>query len=143
MNTAGTPSCELCREPGGALVVQLRDCRIILPDEPDTPGFTRVVLQAHVREMTDLPRADRLALMEIVFGVEQVMRDTLAPDKVNLASLGNQVDHLHWHVIPRYRTDARFPAPVWAAAQRAATKLPGEPAVARYRSALQKAFAPH
>jgi len=28
------------------------------------------------------------------------------------------VPHLHWHVIPRYRDDRHFPAPVWASADR-------------------------
>jgi diadenosine tetraphosphate (Ap4A) HIT family hydrolase len=41
------------------------------------------------------------------------------PDKINLASLGNVVPHLHWHVIPRWRDDSHFPAPIWATAKRA------------------------
>ena len=40
--------------------------------------------------------------------------------QVNVASLGNVVPHLHWHVIPRYADDAHFPAPVWAQAVREA-----------------------
>jgi len=36
------------------------------------------------------------------------------PTKINLASLGNMVPHLHWHVIARFEGDARWPAPVWA-----------------------------
>ena len=35
-----------------------------------------------------------------------------------MASLGNVVQHLHWHVIPRFEDDAHFPAPVWAQAVR-------------------------
>jgi diadenosine tetraphosphate (Ap4A) HIT family hydrolase len=46
----------------------------------------------------------------------------MRPDKVNLASLGNVVPHLHWHVIPRYRDDAHFPAPVWGQKQRSAAE---------------------
>ena len=42
----------------------------------------------------------------------------MAPLKVNVASLGNVVPHLHWHIIPRYADDAHFPAPVWAQAAR-------------------------
>ena len=41
-----------------------------------------------------------------------------APAKINLASLGNVVPHLHWHVIARYEWDSHFPAPVWAHPQR-------------------------
>jgi len=38
----------------------------------------------------------------------------MAPDKVNLASLGNMVSHLHWHVVGRWRDDAFFPASIWS-----------------------------
>ncbi|MFZ3173581.1 MAG: HIT family protein, partial [Thiobacillus sp.] len=27
-------------------------CRVVLADEPDYPGFLRVILNAHVKEMT-------------------------------------------------------------------------------------------
>ena len=42
----------------------------------------------------------------------------MRPDKVNLASLGNMVPHLHWHVIPRWKNDPWFPDSVWSAARR-------------------------
>jgi diadenosine tetraphosphate (Ap4A) HIT family hydrolase len=42
----------------------------------------------------------------------------MQPDKVNLATLGNVVPHLHWHVIPRYKEDSCFPASVWSEKQR-------------------------
>jgi diadenosine tetraphosphate (Ap4A) HIT family hydrolase len=41
----------------------------------------------------------------------------MAPDKINLASLGNVVPHLHWHVIPRFADDPHFPNPVWGVRQ--------------------------
>ena len=68
--------------------------------------------------MSDLTPAARLALMNTVNQVELAQRAVLDPDKINLASLGNVVPHLHWHVIPRYRDDAHFPGPIWAAAVR-------------------------
>ncbi|HXN14887.1 MAG TPA: HIT domain-containing protein, partial [Usitatibacter sp.] len=40
------------------------------------------------------------------------------PDKMNLASLGNMVAHVHWHVVPRYRDDRHFPKPIWSTPQR-------------------------
>jgi diadenosine tetraphosphate (Ap4A) HIT family hydrolase len=53
-----------------------------------------------------------------VWDVEMALRAVMAPEKVNLASLGNMTPHLHWHVIPRYADDAHFPNPVWSAAVR-------------------------
>lgn len=106
--------CELCREEGGELLWRDGFLRVVLASEPDYPGFCRVVLNRHVREMTELPPVERIRLMEAVFSVEQALRECLSPDKINLASLGNVVPHLHWHVIPRFRDDRHFPAPVWA-----------------------------
>ena len=68
--------------------------------------------------MTDLEPAEREHCLRVVFGVERALRDTLRPDKINVASLGNQVPHVHWHVIPRFADDAHFPDPVWAARRR-------------------------
>jgi len=55
--------------------------------------------------------------MATVLAVERVLREQLKPDKINLASLGNVVPHLHWHVIPRWTDDSHFPDPIWAAAR--------------------------
>ncbi len=94
------------------------DHRVIFADEPLHPGLCRVVWGAHVREMSDLVPTDAERLMATVLTVERVLREQLAPDKVNLAALGNVVPHLHWHVIPRWRDDCHFPDAVWAAPRR-------------------------
>ena len=109
-------TCPLCDAPGGALLWQDDFCRVVLvTDTPDYPGFCRVILNRHVREMTDLAPAERSHLMMMVMKTEQVVRDVMRPDKINLASLGNVVPHLHWHVIPRFADDPHFPNPVWGA----------------------------
>jgi diadenosine tetraphosphate (Ap4A) HIT family hydrolase len=110
--------CPLCNAPGGAVLWQDDVCRVILADEPDYPGFLRVILNAHVKEMTDLPGVEQQALIRVVLAAEAALREMMAPDKINLASLGNVVSHLHWHVIPRFMNDPHFPNPVWGARQR-------------------------
>ena len=93
-------------------------CRVVRVDEPDYPGFVRVILNRHAREMGDLSREEREALMTVVFEVEAAVRETMQPDKMNLASLGNMTPHVHWHVVPRFRDDRHFPSPIWASPQR-------------------------
>jgi diadenosine tetraphosphate (Ap4A) HIT family hydrolase len=110
--------CPLCREDGGALVLRTELLRVVLVDDAEYPGFARVVVNAHVREMTDLEPPALARVMAAVYAVEDAQRAVLAPDKVNLASLGNVVPHLHWHVIPRFVDDAHFPQPIWGARQR-------------------------
>jgi len=111
--------CVFCDSDGGLEVYRDECCRVVIADDP-IPGFCRVVWNAHVREMTDLPAADRRHVMDVVFAVEAALREFLRPDKMNVASLGNLVPHVHWHVVPRFATDAHFPSPVWSAPQRKA-----------------------
>ena len=95
-------SCPLCRRSDETLLWQDEQCRVIAAPQPGYPGFCRVIWHAHVREMSDLSAAQRARLMAVVWAVEEALRQTLNPIKINLASLGNQVPHLHWHVIPRF-----------------------------------------
>ena len=115
---SAAPHCELCREAGGTLVFQSAQWRVIRANDAAFPAFYRVVWRAHVAEWTDLTLADQATLMGVVGSVERVLRDMLAPTKINLASLGNVVPHLHWHVIARFDWDSHFPAPVWASPAR-------------------------
>ena len=110
--------CDLCQNPGGALLWRDDRLRVVLVAEPDYPGFCRVIWNAHVKEVTDLRWDDRRHLMAVTFEVEALLRDLLRPDKINLASLGNMTPHLHWHVIPRWRDDPHFPGPIWGTRQR-------------------------
>lgn len=118
-------TCPLCRSEDDDIVWQDARCRVIGVDDPDYPGFCRVVWNEHVAEMTDLALADRQHLLTVVMAVEEALRTLMRPAKINLASFGNMVPHLHWHVIPRFTDDRHFPQPVWAQAQRSAVARAG------------------
>jgi diadenosine tetraphosphate (Ap4A) HIT family hydrolase len=115
--TERVAGCELC-DLSAPTVVDNEKFAVILVDDANYPGFARVIWKDHVREVSDLADADRLLLNDAVWKLELAVREVMQPLKVNVASLGNVVPHLHWHVIPRYADDAHFPAPVWAQAQR-------------------------
>jgi len=115
-------SCELCDSDGGSALWRDELCRVVRPAVEGYPGFLRVIVNRHVKEMTDLAERDRL--MRVVFACESALRQLYRPDKVNLASLGNVVPHVHWHVIARFVDDAHFPDPIWAPARRAAKPRP-------------------
>ncbi|PTT75636.1 HIT domain-containing protein [Pelomonas sp. HMWF004] len=140
MSTAAA-GCPLCDGDGGLVVARTAQLRIVrVLDEPAHPAFYRVIWQAHIAEFSDLPSADRHACMDAVTEVERVLRAVLRPTKVNLASLGNVVPHLHWHVIARFEGDSHFPAPIWAAARREAQPVLAQPMVA-VDAAIAQAFA--
>jgi len=115
--TQRVAGCELC-ELSAPTVVDNDRFAVILVDDANYPGFARVIWKDHVREVSDLADADRLLLNDAVYRLELAVREVMQPLKVNVASLGNVVPHLHWHVIARFVWDSRFPQPVWAAARR-------------------------
>jgi diadenosine tetraphosphate (Ap4A) HIT family hydrolase len=111
-------SCELCDGDGGHVVWRDAHWRVVRVADEDFPAFYRVICNAHTAEFSDLSGTQRAACMQRVAQVERVLRERLNPAKINLASLGNMVPHLHWHVIARFAWDSRFPQPIWAPALR-------------------------
>ncbi len=105
--------CHFCTHDGGEILVANSVLRVIAPEEPEFPGLIRVVWHEHVVEMTDLEPSQRSALMQVVCQVEDLVRKIMNPHKINLASFGNFVPHLHWHIIPRWQDDAFFPESIW------------------------------
>ena len=134
-------ACPLCDATGGEILWQDEFCRVVLADEPDYPGFLRVIMNAHIKEMTDLPAADQQALLQVVLAAEATLREVMMPDKVNLASLGNVVPHLHWHVIPRFADDPHFPNPVWGERKRPAPRAAPADLGAQLVAALSRRLA--
>jgi diadenosine tetraphosphate (Ap4A) HIT family hydrolase len=113
------PLCDEASETGTLPVWRDDHLRVVrVTDTPDHPAFYRVIWHAHVAEFTDLVPPNRSRLMRSVATVETVLREALQPDKINLASLGNMVPHLHWHVIARFAWDSHFPQPIWGTVQR-------------------------
>jgi len=110
--------CPLCEADAETLLWRDGSCRVIRVADADYAGYCRVIWHEHVAEMSDLAVAAQRHLLNVVLATETALRQLMRPDKINLASFGNVVPHLHWHVIARYRDDRHFPQPVWGTAQR-------------------------
>lgn len=74
---------------------------ILVPRRPD------------ISEITELLPIERGELMEEIALISGMMQSIYAPDKMNIAALGNMVPQLHIHVIARYKTDEAWPNPIW------------------------------
>jgi diadenosine tetraphosphate (Ap4A) HIT family hydrolase len=108
-------SCPLCTPSSERVLWSDDQFRVIGVTDPQLPGFIRLISQAHIAEVSDLSAQAQNRMFSLLVGIESAMRQILAPDKVNLASLGNQVPHLHWHIIPRWKDDLFFPDSIWSA----------------------------
>lgn len=92
--------------------------RALLFDDARFPWVVLVPRRTGAAELVDLSRADRVQLLDEIATAMEVLRTACAPDKLNVAALGNVVRQLHVHVVARYERDASWPAPVWGRGER-------------------------
>lgn len=97
-------------------VAQLPLCELRLMDDAHHPWLVLVPRVVGATELIDLSEAQQQALLREVSQASRVLRERFAPDKLNVAALGNVVPQLHVHVIARYTGDIAWPKPVWGQA---------------------------
>lgn len=84
----------------------------------DNKRFPWVILVpqvAGISEWIDLSREDQHQLSDEIAIISHILNALVTPDKLNIATLGNQVNQMHVHVIARYKADKAWPNPVWGA----------------------------
>jgi len=98
---------------------RIGDCGVstaYLHDDQFFPGWTVLVLNRHATELFELPPGERASLMDEVSRVAEALAAEFGAVKVNYALLGNQLPHIHWHLIPRTADDPAPREAVWAVA---------------------------
>jgi len=86
--------------------------------EPHEVPWLKIFTQKAYKEMSEVPPHIRFEIYEILHLIEKEMIDFYTPDKINIASFGNYLPHVHWHIMARFKNDAYFPEPVWGKRQR-------------------------
>jgi len=94
-------------------VTRLPLCRVLLMNDRRFPWLILVPERESLREIHELPAAERSTLIEEIVQAGQVLVRLFQPDKLNTGALGNLVPQLHVHVVARFATDAAWPGPVW------------------------------
>jgi diadenosine tetraphosphate (Ap4A) HIT family hydrolase len=67
----------------------------------------------HVARVDQLSADEWRALSADLFMAQAAIMRTVRAHHLNVASLGNIVPHVHWHIVPRYRGDPRWGSPIW------------------------------
>lgn len=93
------------------VVKELKHSFLLLGEHQFYPGYSVLVSKKHYREMTDIPVMERNELFDEMMLAHQAIQNVFAPKKMNLCSLGNVVDHVHWHLFPRYEDEPHFKNP--------------------------------
>lgn len=97
------------------------------------PGWTVLVLKRHATELFQISADERSRLIEEVSRMAEALMEAFHPVKINYELLGNQLSHIHWHLIPRLADDPSPREPVWTVVHE---KQPLSPADLAERVAL-------
>jgi diadenosine tetraphosphate (Ap4A) HIT family hydrolase len=112
-------TCIACSEQWPPLDHRIADCGTSIAylfEDQFFPGWTVLVLKRHATELFELSEEERSRLMEEVSATAEALMEAFHPVKINYELLGNQVPHIHWHLIPRLPGDPSPRDPVWTVA---------------------------
>ncbi|MBT3195660.1 MAG: HIT family protein [Candidatus Ruthia sp.] len=86
-------------------------------EESEIP-WVKVFTQRKIKEFSECTSEEKLEIFRIIDFTEKLMLSYFNADKINIASFGNMLPHVHWHVMARFEQDSYFPEPMWGAKQR-------------------------
>jgi diadenosine tetraphosphate (Ap4A) HIT family hydrolase len=134
-------ACPACTGQWPAAAQRITDCGLTvayLHDDQFFAGWTFLLLKRHATELWQLETAERAALIEEVSRVARAVGAAFGAVKMNYELLGNQIGHIHWHLIPRRADDPAPRAPVWTVSHEPRRLTPAEMAAraAQIRSHL-------
>lgn len=81
-------------------------------EESEIP-WLKIFTRKPYKEMSEVPHNLKLEIYELLDIIEKEMIRYYRPDKINIASFGNYLPHLHWHIMARFKEDSYFPEPMW------------------------------
>ena len=80
--------------------------------------WLKIFTQKNYTEMSEVPAEVKFEIYEILDIIEKEMLSYYKPKKINIASFGNYLPHVHWHIMSRFEEDSYFPEPMWGTKQR-------------------------
>src|SRR3989344_7257828 len=92
----------LLKTPKKSIIYEDEILYVCLAKEPITTGHVVVVFKQNVSDLSKLPDRDYDYLMDTVFAARNALMKTLKVKKVYLIYM-DQVNHVHWHLAPRYK----------------------------------------
>ncbi len=88
-------------------------------EESEIP-WLKIFTQHPYKEMSEVPADIKFDIYYLLDVIEKEMLAYYRPKKINIASFGNYLPHVHWHIMARFEEDSFFPEPMWGKKQREA-----------------------
>ena len=80
--------------------------------------WVKIFTQRKIKEFSECTLEEKTEIFRIIDITEKLMLSYFKADKINIASFGNLLPHVHWHVMARFEQDSYFPEPMWGKKQR-------------------------
>ena len=108
------PFCEIIHDEPEKLTVETEHLAGFNDAYPVNQGHSLVVPRTHLTAFTDFPAEWGEELLTAISTVREQIDRQHNPDGYNMGmnlreAAGQTIDHLHWHVIPRYTGDVSDP----------------------------------
>lgn len=89
---------------GSAIFVQIHESEI---------PWLKIFTKEQIREFSDCDFSTKAEILNALDIIEKEMIAFYSPIKINIASFGNYLPHLHFHIMARFEDDSYFPEPMW------------------------------
>ena len=95
-------------------VKELKTGYVVIGDYQFYKGYTLFLCKEHKKELHELKLIFRKNFLEEMSVVAEAVFKSFKPEKLNYELLGNTDQHMHWHLIPRYKNDPCSETAIWA-----------------------------
>ena len=86
-------------------------------EESEIP-WVKIFTKRKIKEFSECTVDEKSEIFRIIDITEKSMLYYFNADKINIASFGNLMPYVHWHVMARFENDSYFPEPMWGQKQR-------------------------
>lgn len=83
--------------------------------------WLKIFTKQPTKEFSECDIETRIQIITALDIIEREMLSFFEPTKINIASFGNYVPHVHFHIMARFDNDSYFPEPMWGAKMREGT----------------------
>ena len=88
-------------------------CFIVLNLYPYNPAHLMIVTRRHITKFLDLTKEELLHITRAIQGIQLLLNDLYNPKGYNIGinqgrNAGGSIEHLHFHLIPRYGSELGF-----------------------------------
>ncbi len=91
---------------------------IKIETEPHEVPWLKIFTKELIKEFSQCSSELQLEILRVLNIIEKEMLSYYNPDKINIASFGNYLPHVHFHIQARFKNDSYFPEPLWGEKQR-------------------------